>query len=214
MPTYAFEGLRPVVAPDAYVHPSAVLIGDVKIAEGCYVGPNASLRGDFGRIEIGPGANIQDNCTVHSFPGRVVSVEANGHVGHGAILHGCTVGDNALIGMNAVVMDNAIVGPDCIVAAHSFIKAGTKCQPGTLWAGSPAREVRAVTDDEKAWKLRGTLEYQALAARSLKSLVLCEPLTAAEPDRPRLSGDFQPLGEWRARSPTTNDQEEAESKDG
>jgi len=195
MPSYAFEGLRPVVDPCAYVHPTAVLIGDVIIGPNCYVGPNASLRGDFGRLVLEAGANLQDNCVMHSFPGRTVIVETNGHVGHGAVLHGCSIGRNALIGMSAVIMDNVVVGEDAIVGALSFVKAGTVIAPCSLWAGSPARHVREVSDKELAWKIAGTAEYQALAARCLTGLIECEPLSAQEPDRPRLAQGYKPLSE-------------------
>ncbi len=195
MPSYAFESLRPVVDPTAYVHPTAVLIGDVVIGPDCFVGPNASLRGDFGRLVLEAGANLQDNCVMHSFPGREVVVEAHGHVGHGAVLHGCRIGRNALIGMSAVIMDNVVVGDDSIVGALSFVKAGTLIEPRTLWAGAPARCVREVSDKELAWKTRGTAEYQALARRCLEGLVACDPLSEEEPDRPRLKGDYRPLSE-------------------
>ena len=199
MGTYAINGIRPVVADGAFVHETAVLIGDVVIATGCYIGPGASLRGDYGRIEIGRGANIQDNCVVHSFPGRTVIVEEDGHVGHGAILHGCAIGRNALVGMNAVIMDNAEIGADCIVGALSFVKARTITPPGTLWAGSPAKEIRSVSDKEKAWKSTGTHVYQELARRCAATLVPCEPLRKEEEGRPRLEGGFIPLPEWRER---------------
>lgn len=107
MPCYEIDGVRPVVHPTAYVHPDAVLIGDVFVGAGCYVAPLASLRGDFGRIVLEEGSNVQDCCVLHSFPGIDTVVEANGHVGHAAVLHACRVGRNALIGMNAVVMDHA-----------------------------------------------------------------------------------------------------------
>ncbi|WP_165191471.1 phenylacetic acid degradation protein PaaY [Caulobacter soli] len=198
MPFYGFEDLRPVVDPTAFVHPTAVLIGDVIIAPGCYVGPNAVLRGDFGRLILEEGANLQDNCVMHSFPGHEAVIEAAGHVGHGAILHGCRVGRNALIGMNAVIMDKAEIGADCIIGAMSFIKAGTVTAPATLWAGSPARPVRAVSEQERAWKSQGTQEYQTLARRCLEGLSPCEPLARAEPDRRRLAGSYAPLSETRA----------------
>lgn len=195
MPAYRFEGLRPVVASGAFVHPTAVLIGDVVIGAGCYVGPNASLRGDIGRLILREGANVQDNCILHSFPGRDVIVESDGHVGHGAVLHGCRVGRNALIGMNSVIMDNADVGDDCIVGAMSFVKAGTVMAPRTLWVGAPAQLVRAVSDEELRWKSQGTKAYQDLAARCLMSMELCDPLCEEEQDRPRLQGDYRPLVE-------------------
>ena len=197
MPCFSFEGLRPVVNPGAYVHSSAVLIGDVEIEADCYVGPNASLRGDFGRLVMRRGSNLQDNCTMHSFPGREGIVEEDGHVGHGAVLHGCRIGRNALVGMNTVIMDNVEVGEGCIVGAMSFVRAGTVTPPGTLWAGSPARMLREVTPEEAQWKQRGTLEYQTLARRCSVGLAACEPLAEPEPDRPRLGGDYVPLKEWR-----------------
>ena len=199
MPSYSFEGIRPVVHESAYVHPLTVLIGDVVIGAGSYIGPSASLRGDFGRIVVGSGANVQDNCTVHSFPGRVVSIADEGHIGHGAILHGCRIERNALVGMNAVVMDDAIVGEDCIIGALAFVRAGSIAPPGTMWAGAPARELRAVSDTERAWKRRGTQVYQDLVRRCLGSLTPCDPLSQEEVGRQRLSGDFVPLPEWRAR---------------
>ncbi len=111
MPSYSIEGVVPVVHPSAYVHPTAVLIGDVWIGPDCYVGPAASLRADFGRIILKQGSNVQDTCVMHAFPGMDTVVEKNGHVGHGAILHGCVVGEDAMVGMNAVVMDEAHIAP-------------------------------------------------------------------------------------------------------
>ncbi len=195
MPSYAFEGLRPVVDPTAFVHPTAVLIGDVVIGPRCYVGPGASLRGDFGRLVLEEGANLQDNCVMHSFPGREVVVERDGHVGHGAVLHGCRVRRNVLIGMNAVILDNAVIGEDSIVGAMSLVKAGAVIAPRSLWAGAPAVFIRDLTDKDLAWKARGTAEYQALARRCLEGLVACDPLPAEEPGRPRLGGDYRPLSE-------------------
>lgn len=189
-----------MVDPSSFVHPDAVLIGDVVIGAGCYIGPGASLRGDYGRIEICGGANVQDNCTFHSFPGRTVRVAEDGHVGHGAVLHGCTIGRNALIGMNAVITDNAAIGADCIVGALSFVRAGTSTEPGTLWAGVPARELRPVSDQEREWKRKGTGVYQELTQRCQRDLVRCEPLSEEDADRPKLSGDYVPLVEWRTRA--------------
>jgi len=193
MPCYEFEGLSPVVHPEAFVHDTAVLIGDVFIGQGCYVGPSASLRGDFGRLVLEKGANIQDNCVMHSFPGTEAIIEEDGHIGHGAILHGCRIGKNALIGMNAVVMDNAVIGQDSFVAAMSFVKAGFTVPPGMLALGSPARVLRTLTDKELAWKVTGTREYLDLAARSRATMRQVAPLTSPEPDRRRLPGDFRPL---------------------
>ena len=194
MPCYAIDGLIPVVDPSAYVHPTAVLIGDVVVGPRCYVGPCASLRGDFGRIVMETGANLQDTCVVHGFPGAVTRIAENGHVGHGAVLHGCVVGRDVLVGMNAVVMDEAEIGAGAFVAASSFVPAGMKVPDATLVAGIPARVKRPLTDDERAWKAEGTRSYQALSERCLKSMREVEPLAAVEADRPTLpSGGVKTL---------------------
>lgn len=191
---YAIDGVVPVIHPTAFVHPSAVLIGDVVVGPGCYVGPCASLRGDFGRILLEEGGNVQDNCTLHAFPGHDAVVEVDGHIGHGAVLHGCVVKRGALVGMNAVVMDGAVIGEQAIVAAMAFVKAGFAVPPRALAAGLPAKVVRELSAEEIAWKAEGTSEYQRLTRRSLVTMVACEPLTEEEPDRPRVeSGDVQPL---------------------
>ena len=199
MPAYSFEGLTPVVHPTAFVHPTATLIGDVIIGPECFVGPNASLRGDIGRLVMEAGSNLQDNCIMHSFPGRDVVIEVNGHVGHGAVLHGCRIGRNTLIGMNSVIMDNALIGDDCIIGAMSFIKAGTVCEPRSVWMGSPAKLIRMVSERERRWKAQGTHEYQELAGRYNRSHLLCDVLIEEEKDRPRLSGDYKPLTEQASR---------------
>lgn len=186
MPCYAFENLVPVVDPSSWVHPTAVLIGDVIIGRNCFIGPNAVLRGDFGRISIGDGCNVQDTCVMHCFPGRDCTVESDGHIGHGAVLHGCRIGRNALVGMNAVVMDNVMIGAESLVGATAFVKSGFECQPRSLLVGSPARVLRTLKDHEVAWKTKATHEYQALAARSLKSVREASPLSEVEPGRPRL----------------------------
>ncbi|WP_152206071.1 phenylacetic acid degradation protein PaaY [Marinobacter changyiensis] len=193
MPSYSIEGVVPVVHPSAYVHPTAVLIGDVWIGADCYVGPAASLRGDFGRIVLKEGSNIQDTCVMHAFPGMDTVIEKNGHVGHGAILHGCIIGEDALVGMNAVVMDEAVIAPRSIVGAGALVKAGFKCEPASLIVGTPAKVLRPLNDTEIAWKAKGTEEYQRLTRRSLASLEECQPLEAAESDRPRVdAGSYQP----------------------
>lgn len=183
---YAIDGITPVVDPSAYVHPSAVLIGDVIVGPGCYVGPCASLRGDFGRLILGPGANLQDGCVMHGFPGTDTVVEEDGHIGHGAVLHGCHIGRGALVGMNAVVMDNARVGEASIVAASAMVKAGMEIPPRSLVAGVPARVVRPLSEEEIRWKAEGTATYQDLTRRCLATLVETTPLDAPEPDRPRI----------------------------
>jgi len=197
---YAINGVTPVVDPSAFVHPTAVLIGDVIVGAGCYVGPAACLRGDFGHIEIRAGANIQDTCVLHGFPGVGTIVEEDGHVGHGAILHGCIVKRNALIGMNAVVNDNAVVGESAVVAALAFVKAGMVVPSRTLVAGVPARIVRELTDGEIAWKVEGTQSYQELTRRSLATMRATSPLAAAEPDRKPIElPELLPLSERKAR---------------
>ncbi|MEJ8823805.1 phenylacetic acid degradation protein PaaY [Variovorax humicola] len=186
MPCYSIEGVRPVVDPSAHVHPTAVLIGDVIVGPNCYVGPNASLRGDFGRIVLHAGANVQDTCVMHGFPLQDTLIEENGHVGHGAVLHGCIVRRDALVGMNAVVMDEAEIGAQSFVAACAFVPAGMKVPPRSLAAGMPAKVKRELSDSEIAWKLDGTLTYQELTRRCQASLVEVEPLAAVEDNRPRV----------------------------
>ena len=183
---YAIDGIVPVVDPTAYVHPSAVLIGDVIVGPGCYVGPCASLRGDFGRLILEKGANLQDTCVMHGFPGTDTVVEEDGHIGHGAVLHGCRVGRNALVGMNAVIMDNAVIGEASIVAASAFVKAGMEIPPRVLVAGMPAKVIRELSDEEIRWKGEGTATYQDLTRRCLATMVETTPLTEVEPDRPRI----------------------------
>ncbi len=186
MPTYSLEGLTPVVDPGAFVHPQAVLIGDVLVSAGCYVGPGASLRGDFGRILIGAGSNVQDCCVLHSFPAKDTLLEEDAHIGHGAVLHGCTVRRGALIGIGAIVMDDAVVGEGAFVGAACFVPAGFAVPARTLVTGVPARIVRELKGEELAWKATGTREYQELAVRCLATLRECRPLTAPEPDRQRM----------------------------
>src|SRR5439155_2980352 len=175
---WSINGTTPVVHSTSFVHPSAVLVGDVIVAGGCYIGPCASLRGDFGRIEVRAGANLQDCCVMHGFPGTDTVVEEEGHIGHGAILHGCVVQRNGLVGMNAVVNDNAIVGESAFVAAMAFVKAGMIIPPRTLVGGVPAKVVRALTEMELAWKVEGTASYHGLAARSRGTMQPTAPLRA------------------------------------
>jgi phenylacetic acid degradation protein len=191
---YSIDGMTPVVAESAYVHPSAVLIGDVIVGPGCYVGPHASLRGDMGRIVMEEDSNLQDGCCMHSFPGQDAVVEANGHVGHGAVLHGCRIGRNAMIGMNSVVMDGAVIGESSIVAAMAFVRANQIIPPYSLVMGMPAKVVRTLTETELAWKAEGTEVYQQLTKRCLQTMMLREPLRQVEPERERLDVSlFEPL---------------------
>ena len=186
MPSYSIDGVIPVVDTSAYVHPAAVLIGDVVVGPDCYVGPGACLRGDFGRIILKSGANVQDTCVIHGFPSQDTVVEENGHIGHGAVLHGCVVRRDALVGMNAVVMDEAEVGERAMVGACAFVPAGSKVAPATLVVGVPAKFLRALSDEEIQWKLEGTQTYQTLTKRCLMTLKEVQPLACVEADRPSL----------------------------
>jgi phenylacetic acid degradation protein len=186
---YAIDGVTPVIDPTAYVHPTAVLIGDVIIGPGCYVGPAACLRGDFGRLIMEAGSNLQDTCVVHGFPGSDTVIEVDGHIGHGAVIHGARVGRNALVGMNSVVMDGVVIGESSIVAAMSFVKTGMIIPPKSLVMGSPARVTRTLSDEEITWKSRGTKEYQQLAIRCLQGMEEVAPLIAVETDRKRVRLD-------------------------
>jgi len=191
---YTIDGITPVIDPSAFVHPTAVLIGDVIVGPGCYVGPGASLRGDMGRIELGAGSNVQDNCVLHSYPSGSCIVEEEGHIGHGAILHGCRVARNALVGMHAVILDRAVVGEESIVAALALVRAGYEVPRRTLVGGIPAKTLRELDDKDVAWKSQGTAEYQTLAQRSLATLRPAEPLTAVEVDRKAVhNGSYDPL---------------------
>jgi phenylacetic acid degradation protein len=188
---YSIDGVTPVVHPTAFVHPTAVLIGDVIVGPRCYIGPAACLRGDFGRLILEEGANVQDTCVMHGFVGTDTVIEVDGHIGHGAVLHGCHIGRNAMVGMNAVVMDNAHIGESSIVAAASFVKAGMVVPPRSMVMGVPARVVRELREEEMAWKKVGTRQYHDLCERSLRSMREVEALTEVEPDRPRVDAFLQ-----------------------
>ena len=194
MPFYRFDGHTPVVDETAFVHPLACVIGDVAIGPRCYIGPGASLRGDFGPIVLELESNLQDNCVIHTFPGQPVVLRERSHIGHAAILHGCKIGRNALIGMNAVIMDGADIGEDSFVGAQSFVKSGDMIPPRSLAIGSPARVIRALTGSELNWKRAGTDEYVELASRCLVGLAACEPLRSASvPSSRRVEQGFEPL---------------------
>jgi phenylacetic acid degradation protein len=196
---YSIDGVTPVIHPTAYVHPSAVLIGDVIIGPRCYIGPLASLRGDFGRIVINEGANIQDACVLHGFMDTITLVDVDGHIGHGAILHGCRIERDAMVGMNAVIMDDAVIGESSIVASNSFVKAGMLVPARSMVMGTPARVVRELRDDEIAWKRQGTAQYHELTVRCLRSIELVDPLTEVEAERARVHSDWHPEPKNRQR---------------
>ncbi len=183
---YEINGIVPVIDPSSFVHPDAILIGDAIVGPNCYVGPGAVMRGDFGRLILETGVNIQDNCILHGFPGTDTVVEEDGHIGHGAVLHGCRIGLNALVGMNSVINDDAVIGAECIVAAMAFVRAGEEFAPRSLIAGIPAKILRQVSDDEIEWKSSGTRDYQTLTKRSLETLKSATALSAPEADRSRM----------------------------
>jgi phenylacetic acid degradation protein len=198
---YSIDGLVPVVHPSAFVHESAVLVGDVIVGARAYIGPCACLRGDFGRIVVEEGANVQDTCVLHGFPGKDTVVGAEATIGHGAVLHGCVIRRGALVGMNAVVNDNAEVGEEAMVAALAFVKAEAKIPARALAAGIPARVLRELTAEELQWKKDNLLLYQKLAERSSTSMRRVEALTAVEPGRKRIDiPGSMPLSEMKARS--------------
>lgn len=181
---YSFKGFVPVVHPSSFVHPRAVVTGNVVIGKDCYIGPGAALRGDWGGIVLEDGCNVQENCTIHMFPGVTVRLEHGAHIGHGAIIHGAHIGANVMVGMNAVVMDEVTVGEGSILGALTFVKAGTTIPPRSLVVGNPGRIVKEVSDDMLEWKTKGTSLYQALPAELYESLEECEPLTELPADRP------------------------------
>jgi phenylacetic acid degradation protein len=202
MPSYEIDGVIPVVAAGAFVHPSAVLIGDVVVETDCYIGPTASLRGDFGPIIISAGSNVQDGCVLHSFPGRELLLEKESHIGHGAVLHGCVIASQAMVGMNAVVMDGARVGAQALVGAVSLVRAGMAIPAGHLAVGNPVTVTRPLDEQTLRWKANGVKVYQELAKRSLASMRETAPVAEIPVDRPRLStgrGVSAPLHEVRQR---------------
>jgi len=200
MPCYEIDGIRPVVNPAAYVHPTAVLIGDVIIGAGCYVGPCAVLRGDFGPIRLHEHANLQDTCVMHGFPGIETIVESHGHIGHGAILHGCIIRKNALIGMNSVIMDEAEIGQSSIVGAMAFVKGETKFPAKSLIVGSPAKVLRQLSDKEISWKRQGTEIYKQLARRSQEGMLEITPLEKVEENRGKIDIDYKTLAQTKNSS--------------
>lgn len=181
---YEFKGFIPVVDPSAFVHPHAVVTGNVVIGKDVYIGPGAALRGDWGGILIRDGCNVQENCTIHMFPGITVLLEEGAHIGHGAIIHGAQIGKNVLIGMNAVVMDEVVVEEECIIGALSFIKAGERIARRSLMAGNPAKFIREVSDEMLAWKSKGTALYQKLPSEIEAGLRAAEPLHEMPANRP------------------------------
>lgn len=195
MAFYEFNGAKPAVHPSSFVHPQAAVTGSVVIGKDVYIGPGCALRGDWGRIVIEDGCNVQENCTVHMFPGVTVLLKEAAHIGHGAIIHGATIGRNCLVGMNAVIMDNVELGDECIVGALAFIKQGEKFPARSLIVGNPARVVKAVSDEQIAWKTEGTRLYQQLPKQCFETLKSCEPMPEAAGQFPAFSSSYRPFGE-------------------
>jgi phenylacetic acid degradation protein len=187
---YEFNGIRPVIHQSAFIHPQATVTGDVQIGHDVYIGPGAAIRGDWGRIVIEDGCNVQENCTVHMFPGVTVLLKTAAHIGHGAIIHGATVGRNCLVGMNAVLMDEVELGDECIVGALSFLKQGEKIPARSLVAGNPARIIREVSEEQIAWKTEGTRLYQQLPRWCADTLRPCEPLREYREQEPLIRSDY------------------------
>lgn len=185
MAVYSFNGFIPVVKESSFVHPNATVTGNVIIGENVYIGPGAAIRGDWGQIIIEDGCNVQENCTIHMFPGTTVWLKEGAHIGHGAIIHGGTIGKNCLIGMNSVVMDDAVLEDECIVGALSFVPAKAHFPGRSLIVGNPAKAIKEVSDEMIAWKTMGTQLYQTLPAECHATLRACEPLRETEPDRPK-----------------------------
>jgi phenylacetic acid degradation protein/carnitine operon protein CaiE len=188
---YEFNGLKPVIDESAFVHPQATVTGNVIIGKDVYIGPSAAIRGDWGKVVIEDGCNVQENCTIHMFPGTTVYLRKGAHIGHGAIIHGAEIGENSLIGMNAVLMDNATIGKECIVGALAFVKGEMKIPDRSLVAGNPAKIIKEVSDKMMGWKTEGTKLYQKLPRECMDSLKQCEPLREIEKNRPEQVVNFK-----------------------
>ena len=187
---YSFQGITPVVHESAFVHPQAAVTGNVIIGRDCYIGPGAALRGDWGGIVLEDGCNVQENCTIHMFPGVTVLLEAGAHIGHGAVVHGARIGRNVLVGMNAVIMDNVVVGAGSIVGALTFVPEGMEIPERKVAVGNPARIVKDVSDEMLKWKTEGTALYQALPAQLHETLKETDPLREVPPGRSALPGGY------------------------
>lgn len=194
---YEFKGFIPVVHESAFVHPHATVTGNVVIGKEVYIGPGAAIRGDWGGIVIEDGCNVQENCTIHMFPGVTVTLHESSHIGHGAIIHGASIGKNTLVGMNAVIMDNVEIGEECIIGALCFIKADTNIPRRSLVVGNPGKVIKEVSDDMIYWKTKGTQLYQSLPADLYRSLKPCEPLREIPKDRPKQETLFKTWNELK-----------------
>lgn len=182
---FEFNGFKPVIHESSFVHPQANVTGNVIIGKDCYIGPSAVLRGDWGQIILEDGCNVQENCTIHMFPGTTVHLKAGAHIGHGAVIHGGTIGENTLIGMNSVVMDDVVIEPECIIGALCFVPAKMNIPKRSLVVGNPAKIIKEVSDEMIGWKTKGTSLYQQLPQECYDTLKECEPLREIEPNRPK-----------------------------
>lgn len=189
--TYEFNSYKPVIHVTAFVHPQAAVTGNVIIGRDVYIGPGAAIRGDWGKIVIEDGCNVQENCTIHMFPGVTVTLKKAAHIGHGAIIHGSTIGENTLVGMNAVVMDNVTVGKECVIGALAFVKEGTEIPDRKVVVGNPAKIVKDVTDEMAEWKTEGTGWYQRLPKQLHDTLKECKPLREVPQDRKDQKGGYK-----------------------
>jgi len=197
---YSFKGFIPVVHPTSFIHPLAAVTGNVIIGKNVYVGPGAAIRGDWGGIVIEDGCNVQENCTIHMFPGVTVLLKEGAHIGHGAVIHGATIGRNCLVGMNSVIMDNVDLGDECIVGALSLIKADEKIPPRSLLVGNPARIIKQVSDEMIAWKIAGTRLYQLLPGEMGVDWAPCEPLSEVPLDRPEQASLYKTWNQIKGAS--------------
>ncbi len=190
---YSFKGYTPVVHESSFVHPLAAVTGNVIIGKKCYIGPGAAIRGDWGQIILEDGVNVQENCTVHMFPGKSITLKESAHVGHGAIIHGANLGRNCLIGMNTVIMDDAEIGDECIVGAMAFVKGETKIPSRSLVVGNPAKVIKQVSDEMMAWKTKGTQLYQQLPTDCHETLKAVEPLREVPENLPTQDEAYKTL---------------------
>ena len=197
MGIYSFNNHIPVIHPTSFIHPQAAVTGNVVIGKNCYIGPGAAIRGDWGKIIIEDGCNVQENCTVHMFPGVTVLLKAGAHIGHGAVIHGATIGKNCLVGMNAVIMDNVQLGDECIVGALSFIKADEVFESRSLIVGNPAKKIKEVSDEMISWKTEGTKLYQQLPADLYATLKECEPLREIPTEKITMESNFKTWNETK-----------------
>ncbi len=196
---YSFKGHIPVIHESSFVHPLAAVTGNVIIGKDCYIGPGAAIRGDWGEIILEDGVNVQENCTVHMFPGKSIVLKTGAHVGHGAVIHGANLGRNCLIGMNSVLMDDAEIGDECIVGAMSFVKAESIFLKRQLIVGNPAKAIKDVSDEMIAWKTAGTRLYQQLPANCRESLKEVAPLREIPKDRPKQEDFYKTLQEIKRK---------------